>query len=81
MFLLSHSSYRPGIRLYLSLLSCYSIWFWVQERTDDHSSAFNLSRDSVYGAIILLGVGGAIVLAIAMAMFSYLIGDYLVRST
>jgi len=53
----------------------------VQERTEDHSSAFNLSRDSVYGAIILLGVGGAIVLAIAMAMFSYLIGDYLVRST
>ena len=57
----------------------HRIWFWVKDPTDDHFSDFNISRDSIYGAIVLLGVGGATTLAIAMAMFSFLIGRYTVR--
>ena len=59
-----------------------SIWLWVEDRSSDaeHSTHFSLSRDNVYGAIFLLGVGGTIMLTIAMAMISYLVGDYKVRS-
>ena len=56
------------------------IWMWVKSGTTDHFSVFNISRDSIYGAIILLGVGGATMLAIAMAMFSFLIGKHTVRN-
>ena len=54
------------------------MWFWVQEPTTDNKSSINIERDSIYGAIILLGAGGAVVLAVAMAMFSFLIGDFIV---
>jgi hypothetical protein len=50
----------------------------VKDPTSDHTSAFNWSRDSVYGANILLGMGGAVVLVMSMAMIAYLVGPYAV---
>ena len=58
----------------------HRIWFWVQDATEDSVSRFNLSRDSIYGAAILLGIGGATILTIAMTMISSLIGDNTVSS-
>ena len=54
------------------------IWLWVKDPSDDHISKFSLSRDNVYGAIMLLGVGGATMLVIAMTMISSLVGEYTV---
>ena len=48
----------------------------MKDATDDHTSAFNWSRDSIYGANILLGMGGAVVLVMSMAMIAYLVGPY-----
>ena len=62
------------------MLFTHSVWFWVQDPTEDDISNFNLSRDSIYGATILLGVGGATILTISMTMISYLIGDNTVGS-
>lgn len=62
----------------LVLLVVCSIWFWVKDPSDDPVSGFNWDRDSVYGAAILLGAGGAVVLVISMAMIAYLVGDYTV---
>ena len=50
----------------------------MKDPTDDPHSKFNWSRDSIYGAIVLLGAGGAIVLVITLAMVPYLIGPYTV---
>ena len=50
----------------------------MKDATDDHTSAFNWSRDSIYGANILLGMGGAVVLVMSMAMIAYLVGPYTV---
>ena len=55
------------------------MWFWVKDPTQDNVSSFNFSRDSIYGAAILLGLGGATILTISMAMISYLIGENTVR--
>lgn len=52
------------------------IWFWVKDPTDDSTSHFNFYRDSIYGATMLLGAGGATVLVISMAKIAYLVGDY-----
>ena len=54
------------------------MWFWVKESANDPVSVFNWNRDSVYGAAILLGAGGAVVLVISMAMIAYLVGEYTV---
>ena len=56
----------------------FRMWFWVKAPTDDSTSHFNLERDSIYGATILLGAGGATILVISMAMISYLVGPYTV---
>ena len=56
----------------------FRMWFWVKAPTDDSTSHFNLERDSIYGATILLGAGGATILVISMAMISYLVGSYTV---
>ena len=50
----------------------------MKDPTDDLTSIFNISRDNVYGAIFLLGLGGAIMLVNAMTMVSILIGEYTV---
>ena len=50
----------------------------MKDPTDDSTSQFNWSRDSVYGANILLGIGGAVVLVISMSMIAYLVGSYTV---
>lgn len=52
----------------------------MKDPTGDHSSAFNWSRDSIYGANVLLGMGGAVVLVMSMAMIAYLVGPYTVSS-
>ena len=54
------------------------IWFWVKDPTSDSASHFNWDRDSIYGATILLGAGGATVLVISMAKIAYLVGEYTV---
>ncbi len=48
------------------------------ESTDDNQSAFNLSRDSIYGAVILLGVGVGMTWVTSMAMVANLVGRYTV---
>lgn len=48
----------------------------MKDATNDHTSAFDWSRDSIYGANILLGMGGAVVLVMSMAMIAYLVGPY-----
>ena len=50
----------------------------MKDPSDDPVSGFNWDRDSVYGAAMLLGAGGAVVLVISMAMIAYLVGDYTV---
>ena len=57
-------------------LTEWRLWFWVKDATNDHTSAFDWSRDSIYGANILLGMGGAVVLVMSMAMIAYLVGPY-----
>ena len=52
----------------------------MKDPSDDPVSGFNWDRDSVYGAAMLLGAGGAVVLVISMAMIAYLVGDYTVSS-
>lgn len=57
------------------------IWFWAANSSTSYSSSkvFQWPRDSIYGAIILLGAGGAIVHVISMTMAAYAIGPYTVR--
>ncbi len=43
------------------------------------TSTFNLSRDSLYGAVVLLGIGSGITWIISGAMVAELIGKYTVR--
>ena len=57
---------------------CDRIWFWVKAPTNDPTSPFNLSRDSIYGATILLGAGGAALLVLSMSMIAYTVGDFTV---
>jgi len=57
----------------------FRIWLWVKDPTDDDTSPFNWSRDSIYGATFLMGAGGATVLVISQSMIAYLIGQYTVR--
>lgn len=66
------------VSLELSISFTSRIWLWVKDPTDDPTSIFNISRDNVYGAIMLLGVGGAIMLVNAMTKVSVLIGEYTV---
>lgn len=54
------------------------IWFWVKEPTSEHFATFNWSRDSVYIATILLGMGGTTILVLSMAMISHLVGEFAV---
>jgi len=67
---------RSGVGL--NCLLFFRIWLWVKDPTDDLTSIFNISRDNVYGAIFLLGLGGAIMLVNSMTMVSILIGEYAV---
>ena len=41
-------------------------------------ATFNLARDNVYGAIILLGMGGATVLVLSYTMISQVVAKYTV---
>ena len=43
------------------------------------TAIFQWPRDSIYGAVILLGAGGAIVHVMSMTMIAYVIGPYSVR--
>ncbi len=58
------------------------IWFWVSDPSYSSSSHkfFQWPRDSIYGAILLLGVGGAIVHVISMSLIAYVIGPYAVSN-
>lgn len=56
----------------------FRIWFWVKEPTSEHFAMFNWSRDSVYIATILLGMGGTTILVLSMAMISHLVGEFAV---
>ncbi len=63
-----------------ALLIPFSVWLWLKEPTADNQSMFNLSRDSVYGAVILLGIGIGMAWVAATAMVSKLVGKYTVSS-
>ena len=58
----------------------HSIWFWVKDPSGvDRDVAFNVARDNVYLAIVLLGMGGATVLVLAYTMISQVVGKFTVR--
>jgi len=57
------------------------IWFWVKDPTDDSTSAFNWSRDSIYGAAVLLGAGSITCLVMSLTFVSYVVGKYTVSHT
>ena len=73
-----HNRHVIKFTLMWACTHCPRIWFWVKDPTDDTTSHFNWYRDSIYGATMLLGAGGATVLVIAMARIAYLVGDYTV---
>ena len=52
------------------------VWLYLKQPTDDPNSNFNWSRDNVYVAIILLGLGGAILMVISLSMIALLIGKH-----
>ena len=45
------------------------------------AAVFKWPRDSIYGAIVLLGAGGAFVNVISMTLNAYMIGPYVVSHT
>ena len=49
--------------------------------TTESLAHFSWPRDSVYGATFLLGVGGATVLVLSMAMISHVVGEFAVSFT
>ena len=51
----------------------------MKEPTQDQTSHFNWSRDSIYIALILLGAGGAIVVVIALSMIAFLVDEFKVN--
>ncbi len=51
------------------------MWFWVQPATVANGN-FDWSRDQIYIAIILLGLGGACLMVLSLSMISILIGEY-----
>ena len=55
--------------------SSIRMWFWVQPVSQSEST-FHLSRDSIYIAIILLGLGGATLMVLSLSMVSMLVGEY-----
>ena len=58
----------------------HSIWFWVKEPSSvSRDVTFNVARDNVYLAIMLLGMGGATVLVLAYTMISQVVGKFTVR--
>ena len=58
----------------------HSIWFWVKEPSGvGRDVTFNVARDNVYLAIMLLGMGGATVLVLAYTMISQVVGKFTVR--
>lgn len=52
------------------------VWLLLKHPTNDTSSSFNWSRDSIYIAIILLGFGGATLMVISLSMIALLVGQY-----
>ena len=70
-------SFRSSISflLYLS-----SMWFWFADASTatPTSTGFRWPRDSIYGAVILLGAGGAFVNVLAMTNIAYVIGQNVV---
>ena len=62
----------------LILLSTNRIWFWLKDPTDDAVSQFNWGRDSIYGATILMGIGGATMVVISMTLVAYIVGPHTV---
>lgn len=70
-----------GIQIVFHPSLVYSrIWFWVKSPTNEHSAQFNWSRDSVYGATILLGVGGATIIVLSLTMISQFVGKFAVST-
>ena len=52
------------------------MWFWVAPQALESSKSFLWPRDSIYGAIVLLGAGGAITNVLSMVLVAYQIGPY-----
>ena len=57
-----------------------SMWFWLADASTatPTSTGFKWPRDSIYGAVILLGAGGAFVNVISMTLVAYMVGPYVV---
>ena len=53
---------------------------WVKQPSDDPNSSFNIDRDSLYIAIILLGAGGACMIVMSLSFISFFVGVYTVSS-
>ena len=60
----------------VQLLHACRFWFLFKSATNDRTASFNWSRDSIYIAVILLGVGGSTIMVISLSMISMLIGEY-----
>lgn len=71
--------FSPLESVFLSAFFVCRIWFWVAAASPSSPRAFQWPRDSIYGAIVLLGAGGAIVHVMSMTMAAYVIGPYAVR--
>lgn len=62
-------------------LLLHRMWFWVADASSSAtppSNGFVWPRDSIYGAVILLGMGGAFVNVISMSLVAYVVGPYVV---
>ena len=74
----------PNLLLHLLLvvtIILHRVWFFLKHPTNDPNSSFNWSRDNIYIAVILLGLGGATLMVISLSMIALLIGKYSVRLT
>ena len=66
-------SYNRICKMYM-----HRLWFWLKEQTGDQSSRFEFARDNIYGAAILLGIGSATCIVIALSMIAQFVGEYTV---
>ena len=63
------------------MFNLYRIWFLLKQSANDSSSSFNWSRDSIYIAVALLGIGGSTLMVISLSMISLLVGEFSVSHT
>ena len=53
----------------------FRMWFWLKEQTGDQSSHFEFTRDNIYGATILMGIGTIMCWVVAAFLIAELVGQ------